>query len=333
MRQPDQGAKQPEHGVEHAKRQCQAERHYRRGSFEAEIADLGGDPAGQTSQPPGDDKHHRRGQQHEQDAPHQSDAAHAASAVLASSNARACASHVAMACPAAPCKVATSVTADDSTGIERRPGASQYSSGRIADQHVIALPHGDQILRLSPQARQQRLVRIDRMRGPQGLARGLRKRQPQRRLSGRVGVGEFPRERGRRARQVPGSRPVSRAALADCTNAMRRAALSFATIRACIDASAFSSAVIRTANWLSADCLASIAAIRVSSGARLGACRCSSADTRVCSGPRSGAAGAGAAPAATGRRSRAATRAASGSRSGAVAADAAPGGPPWLPAH
>ena len=47
-------------GVQHGEQQQQAERHHRGGGLEAEVADFGGDAAGQAGQRPGEGKHHRR---------------------------------------------------------------------------------------------------------------------------------------------------------------------------------------------------------------------------------------------------------------------------------
>ena len=134
------------------------------------------------------------------------------------------------------------------------------------------------------------------MGGRERLARGLGKRQAQRGLGGRSGVGE-PRERRRRAGQVAELlaggqgqwRPPAPAGI-------RRAAFSLAARRPSSASSRRdrSACVVRLA--------VSSAASLASSGARFGGCRCSSAARRLSSGARSGAgaacrlAAAGAAP-------------------------------------
>ena len=308
------------------------------------VADLAADPAGQAGQFPRQGRPPPANQQHEKNPAHQACAAQSASAALASSSARASASQAAIACAERPREAADRRHAPgEIAGGERRAGVLQHTRGRIADQHMIALADGHEILRLCPHAGEQRLAVSRRMSGGQRIARCFGEREPQAGLVRWRGVGEAGQRR-RRSLDIaefaagtqrelrrldpgnaggmvgqalpPGGRPRSIAARRVSSASSRRAVSDCSPCNAVPRESARAdSASIRPANWLSADCLASIAARRASRGATSGDLRCSSAATRAASGARSGAWPGGAGLAAAGRCSSAATRAVSGPRS------------------
>ena len=218
-----------------------------------------------------------------------------------------------MACAGAPCSVATSATAAGKVaGLQSGTGMLQHAGGRIADQHAIALADGDEVLRLGPQARQQRLA----FGWPDARPPAPRARPAGNARRSAASVGGAASANRASAGGAPGRSPsfwpaASASGWPACTSGdpasglLARGEAAFVRVQPAGPgrpalAPAGGSPVRRAC---------------ASSGARFGGCRCSSAARRLSSGARSGA-GAAAPPCGGGRCSRAVTRAVSGPRSG-----------------
>ncbi len=226
-----------------------------------------------------------------------------------------------MACAAAPCSVATAVTA-----AARSPASSAAracSSTPAAGSPTSTVSPWRIVTRSCARAQRRvssGLPSVGRMRRGQRLARRRREGQAQCGLGGRRRVGEA-RQRRRRAGQV--AELLARGQRQGGGLHQGRVS-AFSRGEAGLDRLSVGSPLRQLS--------VCTAAIRASSGARFGGCRCSSAATRRSSGARSG--GGAAAASGGGRCSRAAhPRGQAVPDPGPAAADAVRAGSPGPPAR